>query len=136
MQRISGPLLDRFDMRIEMTRVPPEQLLGRKPGEPSALVAGRIAAARAIALARNGGLPNALLEGVALARACALRPRDKAELTRLATGSVLTARGVHRVLRVARSMADLEGRAVVHADDLMAALRLREPGSPPAAQAA
>lgn len=135
-QRISGPLLDRFDMRIEMARVPPEQLLSRRPGEPSAAVGARIAAARAVAVARNGGVPNSQLSGEAIVRACALKPSDRASLTDFARQTGLTARGVHRVLRVARSIADLDGRLAVTHDDVTAAALLHEPGTAAAAQAA
>jgi magnesium chelatase family protein len=135
-QRISGPLLDRFDMRVEMARVPPEQLLSRRPGEPSAVVAARIAAARAVAVARNAGVPNSQLTGAAVVRACALKPADRASLTDFASQTGLTARGVHRVLRVARSIADLDGRSAVTHADVTAAARLREPGPAVAVQAA
>ena len=135
-QRISGPLLDRFDMRIEMSRVPPEQLLSRRPGEPSAIVAVRIAAARGVALARNLGLPNSQLSGIAAQRACMLSTPARQLLTELSRQAGLTARGVHRVLRVARSIADLDGRVAVNEADLQAAIQLREPGASAAVVAA
>jgi magnesium chelatase family protein len=134
--RVSGPLLDRFDMRVEMTRVPPEQLLGRRPGESSATVAARIAAARAIAVARNGGAANALLSGEAALAACRLADADRHGLADLARSLGMTGRGIHRVLRVARTIADLDAREVVTLADLQAAVQLREPGQAPAALAA
>jgi magnesium chelatase family protein len=128
-QRVSGPLLDRFDMRIEMARVPAEQLLSRRLGEASAVVAARIAAGRAAALERNRGVPNGLLSGAAAQRAGALSAATKRELTRLARATQMTSRGVHRVLRVARTIADLDGRGSVSTADIHAAVSLREPGS-------
>ena len=79
MRRVSGPLLDRIDMQIEMARVPPAELLGSKQPEDSATVARRILAARDRALRRNGGRPNAHLAGSAVQGACALTalPTDR-----------------------------------------------------------
>jgi len=130
--RISGPLLDRFDMRVEMTRVPPKELIGGPPAESSATVGARIAAARAIAMVRNGGRANAQLPGSAALAACRLDRPTRSALTDLAHLGGLTARGVHRVARVARSIADLDGRPSVEQHDLFAAARLREPTAPPA----
>jgi len=134
--RVSGPLVDRFDMRIEMTRVPAEQLLGGRPAEASATVAPRIAAARAIALARNAGLPNALLSGAAAQRASSLSAAARKSLTDIARATGMTSRGVHRVLRVARTIADLDGRASVTDMEINAAAQLREVAAAPLAKAA
>jgi magnesium chelatase family protein len=134
-QRVSGPLVDRFDMRVEMSRVPAEQLLSRRPAEASAAVAARVAAARVIAVARNGS-PNATLSGVAAQRVCALATPVKASLTGLAGATGMTSRGVHRVLRVARTIADLDGRPSVSEQDINAAVQLREPGAASVARAA
>jgi magnesium chelatase family protein len=134
-QRVSGPLVDRFDMRVEMSRVPADQLLSRRPAEASATVAARVAAARTLAVARNGS-PNAALSGAAAQRACALDASVKASLARLAGATAMTSRGVHRVLRVARTIADLDGRSSVLEQDINAAVQLREPGTSSAARAA
>jgi len=135
-QRVSGPLVDRFDMRVEMTRVPAEQLLSGRPTESSATVGDRIGAARRMALVRNGGLPNALLSGAAAQTACALDAVAKNNLTGVAQARGMSSRGVHRVLRVARSIADLDGRATVSAQDINAAVQLREAATAPSAKAA
>ena len=135
-QRVSGPLVDRFDMRVEMTRVPAEQLLSRRPTESSAPVAARIEAARRMALERNAGLPNALLSGAAAQTACALDTAATNSLTDVARARGLTSRGVHRVLRVARTIADLDGRKTVSEQDINAAVQLREAATTPAAKAA
>jgi magnesium chelatase family protein len=125
-RKISGPLLDRIDLRVEMARVAPSELLEGPPPEDSATVAARIAAARGLALQRNGGRPNAQLSGAAVSRACALPPAARRQLSELAAARRLSARGVHKVMRVARSIADLAERATVDADDLYAASALHE----------
>lgn len=126
-RRVSGPFLDRIDIRIEMARVPALELLGGPPPEGSAVVRARIAAARAISLERNEGKPNAALTGSAAVRVCALTPAVNSRLTELAAARKLSARAVHRVLRVARSIADLAGRDEATEEDVLAAAALREP---------
>jgi magnesium chelatase family protein len=125
--RISGPFLDRIDLRIEMSRVPPAELLGHQGGESSKAVAARIAAARQRQRRRNNGPTNAGLPGSRIVPACELTPSTRATLTELAAVRGLTARGVHRVLRVARTIADLADRGPVGHDDVMAASALRQP---------
>lgn len=113
--RLSGPLLDRIDLRIEVAAVTAADLILPPPAEGSAEVAARVAAARAIQTARyaalgmpdvrtNSEAPAAVLEDVAKPDAGGLALlRDAAESMRL------SARGYHRVLRVARTLADLDG---------------------------
>jgi len=126
-RRVSGPLLDRLDLRVEMERVPPAILLEGDPPESSAVVAARIAAARAVARARNGGLPNALLSGSAVLRLGGFDGSARRGLEEVAARQVLTARGVHRLARVARTIADLGGDAVVDEGTILAAANLRDP---------
>ncbi len=113
-------------MTVRMARVPPAELLGRSPPETSAVVARRVAAARALSLARNGGRPNAALNGTAIERACSLSPAARAQLADLASSSWMSARAVHRVLRVARTIADLGEREGVTEDELFAAVALHQ----------
>jgi magnesium chelatase family protein len=113
--RISGPLMDRIDLRIEVPAVTATDLILPPPAEGSAEVAARVAAARDIQLARyaaaglpgvrtNAEAPSAVLETVAQPDASGQKLlRDAAETMRL------SARGYHRVLRVARTLADLDG---------------------------
>ena len=107
-RRLSGPLLDRFDLRVEVHRPSVEELMGEEGGEPSAAVAERVAQARAIAAARgvrtNAELPVRRLDEVAPLSDDAARLLEAA----LRSGR-LSARGLHRVRRVARTIADLEG---------------------------
>jgi magnesium chelatase family protein len=128
--RVSGPLLDRFDLRVVVDRPEVGELLGADGGEsqsiePTAVVAARVAAARRLAAGRgvacNAELPSASLDASAPLDAEARRLLE----ARLRQGR-LSARGLHRVRRVARTLADLAGReGAVGLDDVHAALALR-----------
>jgi magnesium chelatase family protein len=122
--RISGPLLDRIDLHVEVPRVPTAEIAGSEPAEGSRAVAERVAAARARQVARQGRA-NARLEG-----ALALRDvrADEAALTLLVNAMqrlALSARAYHRVLRVARTIADLAGCETVAAGHVAEAVTLR-----------
>jgi magnesium chelatase family protein len=129
--RISGPLMDRIDLRIEVPAVTAADLILPPPSEGSAEVAARVAAARDIQLARfaAAGMPNvrtnaeapaSLLETIAQPDAAGQKLlRDAAETMRL------TARGYHRVLRVARTLADLDGAEKIGRLHLAEALSYR-----------
>ena len=108
--RISGPLLDRIDIQIEVPAVPASQLAAVADGEPSAVVAARVAAARRRALDRQGTV-NGLLAGSELDRHCRLDDTASHFLQMATTRLGWSARSFHRVLRVARTVADLEGSA-------------------------
>ncbi len=112
-RRVSGPLLDRLDLRIELRRVPPGELVSMQTPEPTAVVAPRIAAARSAARARNGGRLNAELSGSDVTEAAALGPAARRALADIAEARTWSARGVHRVLRIARTIADLGGATTV-----------------------
>jgi magnesium chelatase family protein len=127
MRRVSGPLLDRIDLRVVMPRVDTELLVdGGSPPEGSRVVARRIEHAWRLAHARNDGLPNALLRGQALIEACALDRRARATLQEVSQALELTARSVHRVMRVARTIADLRGTDVVGTEEILAATSMRD----------
>jgi magnesium chelatase family protein len=126
MRRVSGPLLDRIDLRVVMPRVDPERLVWGTAPESSAVVAARVRDAWEQAQRRNEGRANAMLHGQGLLRACALDVKARATLTDLSAGLELTARGVHRLLRVARTIADLRGREVVGSEEIYAAASLRD----------
>jgi magnesium chelatase family protein len=121
--RISGPLLDRIDLVAEMPRPAPAELLGT-PGEDSAAVLARVLAVRRTSLARQGCL-NARLEGDALDRHAALGSAERALLVRSAEQLGLSARGQTRVRRVARTIADVGGRASIDVRHLAEALACR-----------
>jgi magnesium chelatase family protein len=109
--RISGPLLDRIDLRIEVPTVPSEELLGDNApdsaGITTAHAAERVRATRDLQRARSGKL-NADLTGSEIQSACRLDRHCRLLLAQARAKLHLSARGIHRVLRVARTIADLE----------------------------
>lgn len=131
--RLSGALLDRVDIRVELLPVDRAALLGQAaPAEASATVAARVATARARAVRRLAGSPwrcNAEVPGSALRRQFAA-PRDAiGPLAASLDRGELTARGYHRCLRVAWTLADLAGRDRPGRVEVHAALALRRSGT-------
>ena len=124
--RISGPLRDRIDLWVSMPRVPPASLVGPTAPESSATVAARVAAARERQLGRASRL-NHRLAGRALRAACRLAPGAEVRTVELAELEGLSARGTERLLRVARTIADLGGSEIVGRDELDEAARYRSP---------
>ena len=122
--RISGPLLDRIDLQIEVPVIGAELLAAAPEGESSSVVRRRVAAARAIAIARQGA-SNAALAGDALDLHCRLDAAASRFLQSAATRLGWSARGFHRVLRVARTIADLAGRADIETTHLGEAIQYR-----------
>lgn len=122
--RLSGPLLDRIDLQVEVPAVAPEALEGAPDGEASAVVAARVAAARNRALQRQGVL-NAALAGEALDQHAALDAAGAAFLRNAAARLGWSARGYHRVLRIARSIADLAGSEAIALPQLAEAIQYR-----------
>ncbi len=108
LSRLSGPLLDRFDLRVRVSRPEVGDLLSGERGESSAEVAARVARARARAIESRGML-NADLDGEALDRWARLDDDATALLRSEMERGRLTGRGYHRVRRVARTLADLAG---------------------------
>ncbi|MEO8064986.1 MAG: YifB family Mg chelatase-like AAA ATPase [Pseudomonadota bacterium] len=108
--RISGPLLDRIDLRVEVPAVPSEELLGEGPlQDPATCTTGlarRVSAARKLQQARLGKL-NADLSSKEINEACGLDRNCRRLLAQARAKLQLSARGIHRVLRVARTIADL-----------------------------
>lgn len=126
-RRFSGPLLDRFDLRVLVTRPSVEELLSARRGESSATVRARVAATRRVAIARQGRL-NAQLSGEDLEEYAPLDAAGRNLLRHELEGGRLTGRGLHRVRRVARTVADGRGRSdVVEEVDIATALSLRAP---------
>jgi magnesium chelatase family protein len=122
--RVSGPLLDRIDLKLEMPRVAQAELRGIESGEISAVVRARVAIARGRQLARAGKVNSALSNREA-ERDCALDARSQALLDRAIERLGLSARAYHRILRVARTIADLAGRARIDAADLSESIQYR-----------
>ena len=131
-RRISGPLRDRIDLWVPVGRVPPALLVDGPPPEASAAVAARIAAARARQRARTQDHPNGRVRGRELRSICRLGAAETARAVLLAEREGLSGRGTERLLRVARTIADLEGAEVVLARHLDEAARFRAPADAPA----
>jgi len=132
--RLSGPLLDRIDMHIDVPAVSPADLGLPPPAETSAEIARRVAAARARQTARYAVLPperristNAEADGALLDEIATPEAAGQALLQRAAERLRLSARGYHRVLRVARTLADLEGAPGVSRRHIAEALSYRQP---------
>lgn len=123
--RVSGPLLDRLDLQLEVPRVPLSELNAMSAnGETSACVAQRVAAARQQQLDRAGKTNAALNTGEA-ERDCPLRPPDRALLERAVDALGLSARAYHRLLRVSRTIADLDGEERIGTAHLTEAIQYR-----------
>jgi magnesium chelatase family protein len=127
--RVSGPLRDRIDLWVHMPRVRPQEYVGEANQEDSTTVAARIAQARVCQLRRQGCL-NGRLSGRALRKACDMDLAAQAHAIRLADLEGWSARGTERLLRVARTGADLEGAAAVECSHLDEAARFRSPARP------
>lgn len=127
LRRVSGPLRDRMDLWVRVDRVAPEVMLGDGHPEPSCVVAARIASARAFAASRGATAPNGRLAGRELRTACSLDPGAMGRAVLLAEREGLSGRGMDRLLRVARTIADLAGSAAVGPDHLDEAARFRAP---------
>ena len=127
--RISGPLMDRFDLRVEVPPVAWSDLDLPATGDTSAMVAGRVAAARAVQSRRYSTAPgvrvNAEAEGALLEEVATPDAEGRALLQKVAERFGLTARGYHRVLRVARTIADLDGSADVARQHVAEAVSFR-----------
>lgn len=129
MSRISGPLMDRIDMHIEVTPVPPSELSGVSSGEKSAAVRERVLRARAIQSARfvgqEGVYTNAMMNAAMQRAYCQLDASTATLLERAMERLNLSARAYDRILKVARTIADLAGRAQIETADVAEAINYR-----------
>ena len=126
-KRISGPFLDRIDLFVELPRLTKEELLGDGSGEPSEAVRARVTQARERQRDRFQGKAstNAELGPQEVERVCRLKPEAKRLLVRAIDHFALTGRGYVRVLKVARTIADLAGADIIEAEHLAEALQYR-----------
>ncbi|MDH4191318.1 MAG: YifB family Mg chelatase-like AAA ATPase [Betaproteobacteria bacterium] len=122
--KISGPLADRIDIKIEVTAPRESELSATVAGEPSEAVRARTIAARTGQQSRQGK-PNALLEAREIERHCPLGAEAQQLLRHAFARLDLSARAYHRVLRVARSIADLAGAAIIDTGHIAEAIQYR-----------
>ncbi len=122
--KISGPLLDRIDIQIEVPAVPQQDLLKQADGESSAAIQTRVEAARQRQLARQGK-PNAQLSVTEIDKYCAPDTQGEALLRQAITRLNLSARAYHRVLKVARTIADLAGNENILTSNIAEAVQYR-----------
>ncbi len=122
--RVSGPLLDRIDIQVEVPALAEEELTRVAPGESSAVMRERVVAARERALARQGK-PNADLSPGELEQVCVLGAEAEGLLKRALAQLQLSARAYHRILKVARTVADLADAAHPTRDHVAEAVQYR-----------
>jgi magnesium chelatase family protein len=127
--RVSGPLMDRLDLHVEVPAVPFERLADELRGEPTARVQARVARSRAIQAERFAGVPgvhaNGQMDAALLRRFVRIRRRAAAVLRRAVDQQGLSARAYHRVLKVARTIADLEGAEEMDPRHALEAIQFR-----------
>ena len=127
-QRIPGALLDRIDLHVEVPRVAYEKLADTRPGESSATIRARVEQARGRQRERFAGLAiqtNGAMESAAVQKFCVLDEAGHAILRAAMRQLNLSARGYHRILRVARTIADLAGSERLHVAHLAEAIQYR-----------
>lgn len=126
--RLSGPLIDRLDLHVYVPHVGYEELTSSRDGEESDGVRSRVVQARELQRRRlqaTGLHANGQLGPAEIERWCRPDPACRAQLGRLVARGKLTPRGVHRALRVARTLADLRGCEAIGAEDVKAAVEFR-----------
>ncbi len=127
--RVSGPLIDRIDIQIEVPAVEVKRLPLMEPGEPSELIRARVMKARALQAERYremiGVHTNADVKSRDLAKACRLTDKVKSEIIHLIERLNISARAYDKVLRVSRTIADLRGAEAIDLNDVMNALTYR-----------
>ena len=122
--RISGPLLDRLDLFVDVPRLTREELRAKEPAEPSESIRRRVTRARETQIRRQGA-PNSTLSGRRLREVCALDVEAESLLSQAIERMGLSGRGHDRVLRVARTVADLAGEREICVEHLAEALNYR-----------
>ncbi len=124
--RISGPLLDRIDLHVQVPRIPPSELRGdAPPGESTQAVRARVVQARSRQQQR-AGVANAHLDQATTLRDCTLSAADHDLLEQAMERLQLSARSMHRILRVARTIADLAGTEHIARAHLTEAIGYRQ----------
>jgi len=122
--KLSGPLLDRIDIQIEVPAVPQEELMQQNVGESSQVVSNRVAAAWRLQHQRQGK-PNDRLTPKEIAKHCALGQQAEALLRQAMARLGLSARAYHRVLKLSRTIADLAGAETIASAHIAEAIQYR-----------
>jgi magnesium chelatase family protein len=126
--RISGPLLDRIDLHIEVTALAEDELIGAPTGETSAQIRGRVVAARKIQEGRfagSGVFCNSRMEPAQLQLHCRMDKRCETHLRHAIREMSLSARAYDRILRTARTIADLEAAESIQEEHIFEAVNYR-----------
>lgn len=128
-RRISGPMMDRFDIHIEVPRVEWEKLEEERLGEPSSSIRARVEGARRIQQGRFEHLPQVQCNGdmgvAQIRQFCRIESESKMLLRAATQQMQLSARGYHRILKLARTIADLDGKPVINTPHVAEALQYR-----------
>lgn len=129
-KKISGPFLDRIDLQVEVARVKYEKLASQEKGETSEVVKKRVEAAREIQSSRFKDSPrikmNAEIELAEIKKYCQVDAKGQELLKSAVTQMTLSARAYHRVLKVARTIADLENSSNIKPPHIAEALQYRQ----------
>ena len=127
--RVSGPLLDRIDIHLEVPAIPYRDLIGGQPAESSGVIGERVERARAAQRARFAGIAgmhaNAHMSAREVRRFCVLGPESESILRSAITRLGLSARAYHRVLKIARTIADLAGAESLQVAHVAEAIQYR-----------
>jgi len=128
LQRLSGPFLDRIDLQIQVSRPPLSEIQKRRPEESSEVIRARVSAARAVQRRRFLGMGiryNAEMHHGHIERFCVISPSTERFLAMVAEKFMLSVRVYDRILKVARTIADLEGREQIEEKHVAEALQYR-----------
>ena len=124
LNKISGPLLDRIELQLEVANIKPSQLIQHQSGETSVVIKARVEQARQKMLAR-ANKPNALLTSKEVQQHCQLNSQQQAFLQKVIEKLELSARSYHKILKVARTIADLAQEQNIQQQHIAEALNYR-----------
>ncbi|WP_100551175.1 YifB family Mg chelatase-like AAA ATPase [Caedibacter taeniospiralis] len=124
-QKLSGPLLDRIDLQVEVLEIDHQTLTGKAEGEASQAIKKRVCAARVLQVKRQGKI-NAELQGKEIDQFCVLGDNERLLLTEAIQKLGLSARAYHRILKISRTIADLVGQTIIDKHHIQEALSYRK----------